>query len=191
MTMTFCLYTGLGVLLLWVGLMVLGRVVNQIIGRRTTVGDFGCLMQWPMSRGLDGSRVWLRRPGTQYRLDFEKYIPPVPGKTRWEMVLESRHCSRSEFRAAQEALERRHIDFDLQHDLIAGTNRLVVQCGPDTIQATLAARAVLTEGFGLKLHDEIRACYSGHFDLDMSREPMAGWLKQEFDSDSNRKQDPR
>jgi len=185
--MTWCFYSGLGIALLVLMFLVWLKVINRV-GCRTTVADAGRFLQWPMSRGLDGSKVRLRRPGTKYRLDFEKHIP-ADGKTRFQMVLDSRRCSASEFQAAQEALRQREIEFSIEPDPIAWVDRLIVQFGPDVERAALSACAVFTEGFGLDLDDAIRASHWGYFDVDMSKEPMAGWFRKRSGDDSEKTSD--
>jgi len=150
-----------------------GKILNRM-GRRTCVRDIRQFIRFALHRGMDESRLRLRRPWSRYRVDFEKHVPRE-GETRFEMILEGQRCSASEFQTAHESLKAHGIPVQVCSLDAENKRRLLVECGPDLHRATTAATVVFTEAFGLGIQDTIRACHKGWFDMDMTRDPMVGW----------------
>jgi len=168
-----CAYAGWVVLALVIAFLVYLRLLRWF-GRRTTVAGAGAFLEWPIGWGHAGSRVRIKRPGSKQRIDFLKTIPPR-GRARFDMVLDSRRFSESEFREAQTALRRRGIRFRLFRNRSRQSYRLLVECDCDVDLARAALRSVLTEGLGLSLDTPLRVSHKGEFDVDRTRNPMIGW----------------
>lgn len=145
-------------------------------GSKTTVEALGDFMEFVLKHGCDQSRLRFRRPGTKYRIEFEKSVPPPSGRAaRFRMMLDSRRCSRVEFEAVQLALRRCQIAFEVWDDLLAQRQCVFVECGPDPMLATRAAKAVFVDAFGFKPETTLQVCHSGEFEIDMGRDTMIGW----------------
>lgn len=182
------------VLLAPIALIVLIKLFSFVlwimsrVGRRTTVGDFGEYMEWVLRFGCHGCRLRFRRPGTKYRIDFEKFVPPPSGGVaRFRMILDSKRCSGPESEAAKEALSRRKIAYEVWDDPFEERQCLYVECGPDPVLATRAAQAVFVDAFGFDLQTSLRACHLGEFDVDFSRDWMIGWEPDRLKHEAKRK----
>ena len=160
----------------YVAFVIFLRIIAYV-GMRTNVRDMGRYFPWVIGRGQDGSLVRFRRPGTRYRVEFEKFIPPPSSgrQARFRMVLDSRWCSEAEFERTLAALGRGGVDFEVWREPTGEYRRLFVECGPDPTKATRAARAVFMEGFGFNFETPLRVTHAGEFDVHVGANPMAGW----------------
>ena len=151
-------------------------------GTRMCVREILHPIRFSLERGMAGSRMWIKDTRSHLRVEFQKTIPQ-PGRARFVMEVDSRRCSPSQFRAAQESLASRGIVFTLareSHCGAGGADRIFVDCGPDEMKATRAAKAVLTMAFGLEEDSQVRACFSGRFDYHrMDRRFLVGWEDKE------------
>jgi len=170
---------------------LLGWALNRR-GSRTTVAHLGDFMEWVLRFGCQGCRLRYRRPGTKYRIDFEKIVPPTSGGVaRFRMILDSEHCSCPEFEVAKAALSRRNIAYEVWNDPFERRQCLFVECGRDAVLATRAAHAIFADAFGFHPDTPLRACHSGEFDIDYSRDWMVGWEPDRLQQDAKRSAERR
>ena len=131
------------------------RVLKRL-GLRVRVLDLTSCIRGAAAMGLDGSRMRIEKPGSAFFIDFEKVVP-FSGPEALRMVIYKESCSPREFSGAQEALRALGVDFKV------GADRLVVECGLDVLKAARAARAVLTEAWGVDIEERLRVWHKGPF----------------------------
>ena len=143
-----------------VGSEVYARMINRL-GRRVRVLDLASSIRGAAAWGLDGSRMRIEKPGSALFIDFEKVaLPSGPESLRMAIYKES--CSPREFGGALDALRAIGIDSKVGAD-VRGRERIVVECGLDVLKAARAARAVLTEAWGVDIEEHLRVWHKGPF----------------------------
>jgi hypothetical protein len=134
-----------------------------------------------MSRGLDGSRIALRHPGSKYCVRFEKSIPPH-ARTTFRMFIESTCCSPEEFARIQDMLRGVSVEYEITRPPRYGCDCIVAEFGPDPEGVAELVRVIFRVGFGLPHDAVLRSFHEGVFNLWPTAPNWIGW-EQTKDSD--------
>jgi len=135
-----------------------------------------------MRGGADDARVHIRHPASGRRVQFVKHFPRHE-RMRFYLQLKDVWCTAEEFAAAQEALRRTEIEFEVEEGDGAkrrwlpawlawilsdasveegvAARRLTVECGLDERKGQRAVSAIFVKAFGLERGVKVHVGTSG------------------------------